>query len=137
MKSPCVLILLFLLGLSPCVGCGPSGPTTVPVSGKVTLDGAPVAEGDIYFRDAEGKGGSYAGKIVNGEYTFESTPGPKTVEIRATREVPGKFDESNPGEKVPLIEQYIPPQYNSETTLKAEVAESGENVHNFDLQSGS
>jgi hypothetical protein len=109
----------------------------VEVTGNVTFDGTPVSEGDITFRAADGTEGSCAGRIVDGSYTFECTPGDKLVEVYAMRDVPGKFDESNPGEKVPLREMYIPDNYNSDTTLKATVSESGDNKFDFSLESGS
>jgi hypothetical protein len=114
-------------------GCGPTGPVTHTVSGTVTFDGVPVAKGDIIFRDAAGQDKSYGGQITDGKFSFESSPGKKKVEINAMREVPGKMDTSNPGAEVPLMEQYIPKQYNTESTLTAEVPGSGD--FTFDLKS--
>ena len=115
-------------------GCGPGGPTTYQVSGTVTFDGTPVADGDIIFRDAAGQEKSYGGKIAAGKYSFESSPGNKKVEITAMRQVPGEWDTtSNPGSKEPLMEQYIPAQYNTESTLTAEVS-SGTKTIPFDLK---
>lgn len=102
-------------------GCGgDSGPPTVLVSGQVTLDGQPVEEGQIYFRAQDG-GNSYAGKIENGRYETEVTPGGKRIEIIGHRIVPGKFREDNPGEKTPVREMYIPQKYNRNTTLEIEL----------------
>jgi hypothetical protein len=115
-------LLVLLVPTSLFVGCAPSGPPMHTVTGTVTFDGQPVAVGDITFRDAAGQTRSYAGKIVNGAYSFESSPGSKIVEITAMREVPGKVDTSNPGEEVPLREQYIPASYNTETTLTADIS---------------
>lgn len=134
MKSACRLILLLGCSLALAACGGPAGPATYDVSGTVTLDGAPLSEGQIAFRAADGQGQSYGGKIENGAYAFECAPGKKKVSITASREVPGKFDEQNPGEKVPLIEQYIPAQYNEETTLEAEVTKSEGNF-DFELKS--
>ncbi|QDU11698.1 hypothetical protein [Gimesia aquarii] len=84
------LILTCLAGMI--VGCGGSsdGPATFPVSGKVTLDGEPLAEGDIIFRDIEGIAASAAGKIKGGAYSLRSTAGKKAVVITATKEIPVK-----------------------------------------------
>ena len=127
------LLVVAMLAFS---GCAPSGPKTATVAGSVTVDGAPLADGNMIFRDAAGKEKSYGGKVVAGEYSFESTPGSKKVEVRAMREVPGKMDESNPDEPVPAMEQYIPAKYNTETTLTAEVTDSGENRFDFTLTVG-
>ncbi len=116
-------------------GCGESGPKTVTITGTVSLDGTPIPEGDILFRDAAGNAGSCAAKITNGAYEMDSTLGAKKVEIRAMREVPGKMDESNPGESVPMQEMYIPKKYNTESELTADVSESGQ--VDFELESGS
>ena len=133
MKTVCMLILVVGCSLVMTACGGPAGPAKYEVSGTVTFDGAPVPEGEIIFRAADG-GRSDAGQIKAGQYAFEATEGKKKVSITASREVPGEFDEQNPGEKVPMIAQYIPAQYNEETTLEAEVAGSGGNSFDFDLK---
>jgi hypothetical protein len=115
-------------------GCQPAaGPESQVVTGTVTLDGEPVAAGEIVFRATDGQTRSCGGQITNGQYSFEASPGSKTVEITAMREVPGKMDTSNPGVEVPLMEQYVPEKYNVETTLTAEV--SGADPIDFELTS--
>ncbi len=44
------LVLVFAILL---MGCGDSNPNTVPVEGRVTLDGQPVSEGTITFQPVE------------------------------------------------------------------------------------
>lgn len=126
-----------LLLCSP-LGCGgDAGPATYPVSGSVALDGEPIQEGRIAFLDPQGEIPSAGGKIVDGEFSFESQPGNKRVEITARREVPGKFQAPNPGEeKFPVLEQYIPRQYNTASELTKEVVE-GENEFHLELTSDS
>lgn len=114
-------------------GCGPSD-GLVLVSGTVSFDGAPIPEGTIQFRALEGDQKAYASPIVDGKYEARVEPGPASVEVRASRIVEGKFDESNPGEKVPVGEMYIPEKYNSRTELKITV-ESDKLDENFDLVS--
>ena len=135
MKSYCVFCLL-IVSVLVLAGCGPSGPATCAVSGTVTFDGTPVADGQIIFRDAAGTEKSYGGAITAGQYSFESSPGKKKVDITAMREVPGKMDTSNPGVEVPLMEAYIPAKYNTETTLTAEVTKSADEKIDFALESG-
>ncbi|HBJ38463.1 MAG TPA: hypothetical protein DDZ51_27660 [Planctomycetaceae bacterium] len=100
----------------------------------MTFDGAPVADGTIQFRALEGDQKAYASSIVDGKYEARVEPGPAAVEVRASRIVEGKFDESNPGEKTPVGEMYIPEKYNSRTELKITV-ESDKLDENFDLVS--
>lgn len=127
----CLVAVCGSLSLTGCGGSG--GPATYTVSGTVTLDGAPVPTGKIAFRDPEGAVASAGGDITDGQFTIKSQPGRKQVEITAHRET-GEFDESNPGEKIPLREQYIPARYNSETTLEEEV-QAGSNQFTFELTS--
>ncbi|MEZ5952336.1 MAG: hypothetical protein R3C12_24725 [Planctomycetaceae bacterium] len=61
--------------------------------------------------------------------------GQQAVSITATREVPGKFDTSNPGEQTPVVEQYIPDKYNARTELQIDVSKGGQAEFNFDLTS--
>ena len=126
-------LLACLLAVGACGG--PGGPPKYDVSGNVTFDGTPLPKGEIVFRATDETGQSYGGAIENGKYAFDSASGKMQVSITASREVPGQFDEQNPGEKVPVIEQYIPAQYNEETTLDAEVAKSGARNFDFDLKS--
>lgn len=130
MRSSCFLTCLLLAILPVLSGCGDSS-GTVPVTGKVTLDGEPITEGDILFRATDGSP-SHAGKIQDGIYSAEVSPGEKQVEITAYRDVPGKFREDNPGERTPVREMYIPQQYNRASTLKIEVT-PGSQTENFEL----
>jgi hypothetical protein len=125
----CLLPILLLFSS----GCGDSGPVTVPVTGQVIFDGEPISEGEILFRATDGTR-SYAGKIKDGTYSVEVSPGAKRVEITAYRDVPGKFREDNPGERTPVREMYIPERYNSATTLTIEVSPDGQE-ENFELTS--
>jgi hypothetical protein len=111
------------------IGCGGSGPKMHDVSGTVTFDDQPLPEGDIMFVPDDKSVGPEAGKIKDGKYSIKVREGKNKVEIRATREVPGK--KGPMGE--PAIEGYIPAQYNLKTTLEADVA-SGKTTHNFTLK---
>jgi len=124
-----------LLATAVIVGCGSSGLDTQPVSGKVTFDGQPIAEGRILFRGTGSDPRAFSAEIKDGQYQMEAMAGKVRVEITASRPVPGKFDESNPGEKVPVGEMYIPARYNSQSELSAEVT-AGKNELNFDLTAG-
>jgi hypothetical protein len=118
------------------MGCssGTTGPAEYPVTGTVTLDGKPVESGRILFRKVGDGDRAYGGEITNGNYSFTSEPGKVKVEITASRIIPGKFDNSN-GTPEPVGEMYIPKQYNSKTTLEAEVKPSSDNTVPFELVS--
>jgi hypothetical protein len=103
-------------------GCGPSGPKLYPVSGVVTWEGQPLADGDIIFMPATPGDVEDAGKIKDGKFEFKARPGNKRVKILATREE-GPAD---PQMGAVPRKQYLPPKYSSaeKTELTAEVKES-------------
>ena len=113
------------------LGCTPSGPRKIDVSGTVKYDGKEIAEGDIIFQSTDKTAGPDGAKIVGGKYTIQAREGKNMVEIRATRTVPGK--------KGPMgedwVEEFIPAEYNEKTTLTADVKSSGNSNVNFELNS--
>jgi hypothetical protein len=113
------------------LGCGEAGPRTYPVSGTVTLDSRPLDEGDIYFYPTDPNVSADAGKIKAGQFTFRSKAGNKRVHIVASRRIPGKKTPMGG----PAREQYLPPRYNKETTLTAEVGPQSDNRFQFPLTS--
>lgn len=67
-------------------GCGRSI-ETASISGRVTFDGQPVANGTIAFLPVDGKGPTAGAVIANGAYAVAKlTPGPKLVRIEAFAE---------------------------------------------------
>src|SRR5256885_16650433 len=77
--------------------------TLVTISGKVTLDGAPLPDGDILFMPANPQFGSEAAKIKDGAYQAIVRPGQSKGQMRSSRPVPGK--KVSMGE--PLSEDFI------------------------------
>ena len=137
MSKICALLSITLVS-TVLVGCGgaPEGPALYSVTGPVTFDGAPVDTGRIQFRMKQGSGLSYSAEIKGGQYSLQSEAGAVSVEITASRPIPGKFDTSNPDdEPQPVGEMYIPEKYNAKTELSAEVAATGENKIPFELTS--
>ena len=110
-----------LLLLVAAMGCGNGG--VVQVAGNVTYQGEPVPQGEIIFSPADG-GQTVAAPIAAGRYEVQLPPGSHQVRISGYRDVPGKVDRSNPGQETPIIEMYIPDQYNARTTLDADVDSS-------------
>jgi hypothetical protein len=113
------------------VGCGVSA-DGVKVAGEVTFQGQPVPAGEIVFTPASLDKQSVAGKIENGKYECRVPTGRSQVRITAYREVPGKVDTSNPGETAPLVEMYIPPEYNANSKLEVSV-DASNTKHDFAL----
>ncbi|QDT64893.1 hypothetical protein [Calycomorphotria hydatis] len=101
-------------------GCS-DGPPKYTITGAVTFEGSPIDDGTIIFRHMEGNGQTYSTRIEDGKYSVEAIAGPMRVEVRATREIPGEFDEPAPGVKVPKKEMHIPLIYNANSELTVDV----------------
>jgi len=109
--------------------CAPENPL-LTIGGSVTLDGAPLPDGDIVFTPTDPQFGSEGGKIKEGVYQAAVHKGVSKVQIRATRPVPGK--KGPMGEQ--LIEDYIPARYNDASTLTID-ASASQLKHDFALKS--
>lgn len=129
-------LLCTLTMIATLIGCGRAeGPKTAVVSGKVTLNGAPLESGQIIFVPGDGVGIPSGAKISSGSYRADVPLGAKRVEIRAPKVV-GQKDayEGDPNSpKIDLIEEMVPPRYNSQSELKATIA-TGSNVQDFSLE---
>ena len=131
-------VVTLLLWASPLltIGCS-SGSNLYAVQGEVSFDGNPIETGNILFRKVEGDQRGFNAEIKNGRYKMMVEAGAMTVEIIGSRLIPGKFDypggPDSPG--FPVGEMYIPAQYNTKTTLTAEVAASRSNDISFELKS--
>jgi len=131
------LILVSFVVFSCLPGCGGvSGRGAV--SGKVTLDGQPLAEGVITFVPTGSTQGPSAGaEIREGRYDIPADTGPVVgeyrVEIRAQKKT-GKMIEVGspepPGTKIELTVEALPAKYNTNSTLKATIKD-GDNVYDF------
>jgi hypothetical protein len=116
-------------------GCGPAAPTTVKVSGTVTLDANPMPDGDVFFKGDESKNATF--KISNGAFSGDCQPGNYRVEIMAYKEearqpdATGYAPPTGSSNKV----NYIPAEFNSNSTLKAEVKTAGPNDFKFEVKS--
>jgi hypothetical protein len=124
--------LLLAVTLVSLAGCGGSS-----VQGTVTLDGAPVDGGAIRFTP-EGTGSALGSEVVGGKYSIKGkpiAPGSYRVDINwkkpTGRKVPTPGD---PGTTMDETAEAIPAQFNSKSTLKADLT-AGSNTKDFDLKS--
>lgn len=122
-------------------GCT-SRPTTVGLEGDVTFDGRAIESGNLELSPTDGTPGASAGAtIANGHYAIPSRygvlpNGVYLVRVTAMRKTgrtePNRSLEGGP--PMPVLENYIPPIYNSGSTLKIKVAElADKNAVNFQL----
>jgi hypothetical protein len=139
-------ILLAYIGLAVSSGCGPSGPETSPVIGKVTFGGKPVVEGSIKFW-SETDGTLAVGQLnAEGNYQLTTHPdkrgatlGAHRVTIRSVQTVfPGgsfpSTDEKKEARTKAKLIWLVPPRYDDRRTspLKADV-KPGPNTIDFNL----
>jgi hypothetical protein len=120
------------LGLLAC-GCGGDGsPKGMPVSGTVTLNAKPLAEGEVMFEPADGKGAPEQALVKDGKFTTTLTPGAKRVRITSWREGKGPKDGAMGG--AAPREQFIPKRYNTESTLSLTVEAGRGELPPFELK---
>lgn len=140
--NPFALLNITLLSFSLVLlsGCG-GGSDTPPlgtVSGVVTLDEKPLADAEVTFQPETGRP-SLGKTDSQGNYTLAYTVndngaliGPHKVII--TTAVEAFSDETGGGQDREARPEILPPKYNAQTTLTAEV-KSGSNTIDFPLKS--
>jgi predicted small lipoprotein YifL len=133
-----VLTLSIAAGVVTLVGCGETGPERLPLSGTVTLDGQPVDDATIVLTPRE-QGKAAAALIVDGAFTFtpESGPTPGTHDVRINPNE-AEFEEvsadaSEIADSSPS--KGIPPAYQQNGTLTAEVSGDPAQTLSFELSS--
>lgn len=134
------------LPLALVVGCG-SGAKYAPVSGRVTLNGQPLANATVSFQPiAEGKmdapaPGAIGHTNANGEYTLVSADGRSgawvgkhRVSISAVTEQVGEGDARPPRGGWPQADK-VPARYNKDTQEEFTVPAAGTDKADFALTS--
>ncbi len=138
------IALLLFAHCATYIGCGEGSDFAMaPVSGKVTLDGKPLAEAHVGFEPIAQQGtsvagpGSYATTDKEGHFELKSLDnhngavvGSHHVTIRTLQA------ERGPNGEVKVIQQEIlPNRYHAETELTFTVPQSGTEAADFDLES--
>ena len=119
-------------------GCGSGGPEIAHVSGRVTMDGKPLANATVVFIPENGRPAG-ARTDADGKYVLNFTegrrgaiPGKNTIRITTLRDA----DKDPNGKSIPGSPETIPAKYNAASTLEFAVEPGKRNVANFDLKSG-
>lgn len=119
-------------------GCGQDTGGRLAISGTVRFQGVPLKSGTIEFASADAKQLS-GSTITDGKYSVPAAqglpPGKYTVRISATQDE-GAAPTGPPGPEsmTQQAKSLIPPQYNVDSKLTAEVTQGGNNVFDFDLK---
>lgn len=123
-------LLLMAIGVWGCGAADPLGRR--PISGKVTLAGSPLAQGTITFEPVA-QGTSAGATIVNGTYAIAADQGlpPGKYTVRISSPTGGIATPEAPGESTQYATEQIPEDFNSNSTLKAEVSKDGNNTFDF------
>jgi hypothetical protein len=115
------------------LGCGPGGPRTVPVSGRVTWEGQPLANAVVTFTPSNP---DPSVKPIPESTGRTDAQGNYTLKLDARR--PGAVSGSH-RVRVSIFDrnggrgQLVPPQYNKRTTLTFTVPPAGTQEANFTL----
>jgi hypothetical protein len=107
-----------------------------PVSGKVTLKGAPLENGSIQFLPPDAGGALSGGVISKGEYSISAKQGLPVGKYKvfiSAAASGASASEEMPGDAGPEAEELIPPEFNVNSDKTVDVAADKENVFNFDI----
>lgn len=146
-RSTLLAVVVTLLPL----GCGPSGPRLVPVSGKLTLNGAPLEGAGITFAPDPGNAASTPGGASSGaDGSFIAKSGdsdglaPGKYKVLVTKsslkdgaKVPDEFkDDPIMAAMAGLTIDSLPPEYATADTspLTLEVPDGGGDDFTFDVK---
>jgi hypothetical protein len=103
------------------------------VRGTVTVDGTPLPEGHVTLVNSLGHPPDTL-PVKDGKFSGTAKQGQVKVQIRAYRPAPATTTPI-PEESKPTPVNYLPPRYNTDTTLSAEVSASGLNPSSFAVES--
>ncbi len=118
------------------VGCGP-GDQRQAVSGTVTWQDKPLAKGVITLYP-KGAGSTVGCEIIDGSFVIAlndgATPGKYRVEIISFRPTGKTEFDVDQNKQVLIEEQFLPKQYNTDTSLEAIIAVGEKNRFEFNLK---
>jgi len=141
--AACSVAAIGFLVLLSFVGCGPRS-DRLAISGKVTLNGAPLDLGSIRFSSIKSEKLYASGAMVkDGEFHIPQSkglpPGTYRVEINSPdTKAPLVVYRPAPGEPpaAPAAPERIPPEYNTNSKQTVEVSASKNNDFTFDIVRG-
>lgn len=130
--------LTLSLGLA-LLGCGAGDDLPrEAVSGKVAIDGEPIAKGAILFKSAaaDGHAMDVGGLIRDGAYSIPKAEGPipGPYQVMITEEPVAAIDPNDPTHTLPKKPSKLTPMYRKGMKLTAEIKKGQDNPIDFDIQ---
>jgi hypothetical protein len=124
--------LLALTGWFVLVGCRDSAAT---VSGSITMDGQPVAQGAITFVKQDGDLAREGAVIADGRFLAKLQPGEYKIELNSQKSMGTRTQKGFDGkdEVVELTAELFPDKYNAKTSLATKVV-PGPNTVNLEAK---
>jgi len=114
MTLPGALRFTILIAVVVLAGCGPGGPSLIPVEGKITADNEPLAKGSLAFHPDAAKGNASkktgAADIKDGSYKLytDGRPGAPAGWYKVTVVSAGEPDNTKPEAPVKSL---VAPRY--------------------------
>lgn len=114
MTLPCARRFTAFIAVAALAGCGPGGPSLIPVEGKITADGNPLAQGSLAFHPDTAKGNASkktgAAEIKDGSYKLftDGKPGAPAGWYKVTVVSAGEPDNTKP--EAP-VKSFVAPRF--------------------------
>jgi hypothetical protein len=129
------VVLLLLVGCS----SAPTGPKRYAIEGTVTLDGQPLATGDIVFAPTTDGATATSVDVEQGKFSATKerglSVGTYRVEIMSNQLTGKKIPGAGPDGMVDEMKQIIPERYSTISELEAVVSAGGPSPFTFELSS--
>ncbi len=141
MAGPCCRRLLpwvAAVAAAAVVGCHQAAPQRGPVRGTVTVDGVPLAKGQIRILAVTDGGIGSSAEIVDGAYDIPPERGPTAgtyrVEVVSLKATGRRVRDSDTNELVDEIANVLPARFHAASTLQIKYDPGGDTTFNFDLK---
>lgn len=129
------------VALAAAAGCstGPAPPKRGKLEGKVTLNGAPAANGRITFFALDPDALNVAAPIKDGQYSVAADQGPTKGKYRVEFSVPSATkrripDDDNPGKFIEEAPETLPPRYHRDSQITMDYDPDDPKPFDYDLK---
>jgi hypothetical protein len=140
LRTPVPYLVLSLLAAAGLVGCGDDFGGRMEVTGRVTLEGEPLKDGQIRFVPLANQGTEGGASIADGEYRVPRQnglkPGKYLIQITSgDGKTPAADEEAGaPGGSTNIVSfDLVPEDWNVTSKHEVEVKSSGSNKFDFDI----